>query len=74
MLAVGGVLVAMRAARAPLSAILLPGVIAASQFMAVVMVYPKAERLILPIYALLAPYAGIAVAAAAGAARRRLGR
>ena len=74
MLAVGGVLVAMRAARAPLSAILLPGVIAASQFMAVVMVYPKAERLILPIYALLTPYAGIAVAAAAGAARRRLGR
>ena len=73
MLAAGGLVVAMRAARAPLPAILLPGVIAASHFIAVVAVYPKGERLILPIYALLVPYAGIAVATAAGAARRRLG-
>lgn len=72
-LAVGGLVVAMRMARAPLSAILLPGLIAASQFIAVVAVYPKGERLILPIYAMLVPYAGIAVATAAGAARRRLG-
>ena len=72
-LAVGGVVVAMRVARAPLPAIWLPGVIAASQFIAVVAVYPKGERLILPIYALLVPYAGIAVATAAGAVRRRLG-
>jgi len=73
MLAVAGVLVAIREARAPLSAIVLPGLIAASQFIAVVAVYPKGERLILPIYALLVPYAGIAVATAAGAVRRRLG-
>ena len=31
------------------------------------------ERLILPIYALLVPYAGIALAAAATALRRRIG-
>ncbi len=73
MLAVGGLVVAMRAARTPLPAIWLPGMIAASQFIAVVAVYPKGERLILPIYALLVPYAGIAVTTAAGAARRRLG-
>ena len=74
MLAVAGLVVAGRSSAAPLSTVILPGVIAASQFMALVVVYPKAERLILPIYALLAPYAGIAVAAAAGAARRQLGR
>jgi hypothetical protein len=73
MLAVAGLVVAMRAARAPMAAIILPGLIAASQFIAVVAVYPKGERLILPIYALLVPYAGIAVSAAASAVRRRLG-
>ncbi|MDP2053440.1 MAG: hypothetical protein Q8L75_07390, partial [Acidobacteriota bacterium] len=72
-LAVGGLVLAIQGARVPLPAVFLPGLIAAAQFIAVVAVYPKAERLILPIHALLVPYAGVAVAAAVGAARRRLG-
>jgi len=65
LLAVGGVIVAVRAGRVPPIAAVLPALIAASQFAAVVGVYPKSERLILPIYALLMPYAGIALAKAA---------
>lgn len=72
LLAVAGFVVAMRSGRALPVAIVLPAVVAASQLIAVVAVYPKAERLILPIYALLVPYAGIAVASAAGALRRKL--
>ena len=44
----------------------MPGMVSASQFVAVVLVYPKDERLILPIYAVLVPYAGIAVTKAVG--------
>lgn len=72
-LAVVGLVLAIQCARVPRSAVFLPGLIAAAQFIAVVAVYPKGERLILPIHALLVPYAGIAVAAAVAAARRRLG-
>jgi hypothetical protein len=39
---------------------LMPVMIAAAQYIAVVIVYPKGERLILPTHTLLAPYAGIA--------------
>ena len=72
LLAVAGFVVAMRSGRALRVAIVLPALVAASQLIAVVAVYPKAERLILPIYALLVPYAGIAVASAAGVLRRKI--
>ena len=71
LLAVAGLIVAMRSGRALPVAIVLPAVVSASQFIAVVAVYPKAERLILPIHALLVPYAGIAVATAASTLRKR---
>jgi hypothetical protein len=57
--AVAGVWIAVQRSPQPLSA-LLPLMIAITQFAAVVMVYPKGERLILPIYILLVPYSAIA--------------
>ena len=39
----------------------LPGLIAMSQFLAVVVVYPKGERLILPFHIILIPYAAVAL-------------
>lgn len=65
LLAACGIVCAVRAGLVPPMAAALPALIAASQFVAVVGVYPKSERLILPIYALLVPYAGIAIARAA---------
>ncbi len=62
MLAAAGVVLAIRAARVPPVQLWIPAVIALSQFAAIVVVYPKGERLILPIHALLVPYAAIAVA------------
>ena len=53
---------------------LIPAMIALTQFMAVVIVYPKGERLIVPIYSLLLPYSAIAawhLAQRAGALTRR---
>jgi hypothetical protein len=44
----------------PTIPLLLPLIIAATQYIAVVLVYPKGERLILPIHILLMPYAVIA--------------
>jgi hypothetical protein len=41
--------------------VLLPALIAVTQFVAVVMVYPKGERLIVPIHTLLVPYAAAAL-------------
>jgi hypothetical protein len=58
--AIAGLSTALRSpvvARIPL---LLPLIIALTQFVAVVVVYPKGERLILPIYILLVPYAAMA--------------
>jgi hypothetical protein len=43
--------------------VLLPLSIAFTQFVAVVLVYPKGERLILPVHTLLVPYAAIAAQA-----------
>lgn len=61
MLALAGGLAALRSARISRWVIAMPAMVSASQFVAVVLVYPKDERLILPIYAVLVPYAGIAV-------------
>lgn len=57
---VGGV-VALRARVAPPLVVGLPALIAISQFIAVVVVYPKGVRLILPFHTVLLPYVGIAV-------------
>jgi hypothetical protein len=58
--AIVGLSAALRSAVVPLVPLLLPLTIALTQFAAVVLVYPKGERLILPIYILLVPYAAIA--------------
>jgi hypothetical protein len=54
-------------------AMLIPLLIALTQYIAVVIVYPKGERLILPVHTLLIPYAAAAAHAlwirAAGRAR-----
>ncbi len=73
LLAAFGIVWAVRTGRVPPMAAALPALIAASQFVAVVGVYPKSERLILPIYALLVPYAGIAIARVTTAAWPRTG-
>jgi hypothetical protein len=59
--AVGGLLIAARRHQRPLIAAL-PALIALTQYIAVVIVYPKGERLILPIHALLVPYSCVALA------------
>lgn len=58
--AIIGLAVALRSAVIPRIPLLLPLMIAVTQYVAVVIVYPKGERLILPIYVLLVPYAAIA--------------
>lgn len=68
--AMAGIAIALRRARVPPLAAALPALVALTQFVAVVIVYPKGERLILPIHTLLAPYAALALAALAGAAMR----
>ena len=58
-------------ASSPRVPLLLPLAIALTQFVAVVLVYPKGERLILPIYILLVPYAAIACDSIIRLRRRR---
>lgn len=69
--AIAGVVMAMRQRAAPRIAVLLPLIIALTQYAAVVIVYPKGERLILPIHSLLAPYAAIAAHGLVTATLRR---
>jgi len=56
-----GFVLALRGRAAPASIVCLPGLVALSQFIAVVIVYPKGERLILPFHTLLVAYAAVAV-------------
>jgi hypothetical protein len=56
-----GFALALRARAAPPLIVCLPGLIAITQFAALVVVYPKEERLILPFHMLLVPYAAVAV-------------
>ena len=58
--AIAGCVLATRAARHALPA-LLPALIAFTQFVAVVIVYPKGERLIVPIHVSLIPYSAVTV-------------
>ena len=57
--AVAGIILTLR--QLPPVPALLPAAIALTQFIAVVVVYPKGERLILPIHVLLVPYSAVAV-------------
>ncbi|HZL94066.1 MAG TPA: hypothetical protein VFB99_10495, partial [Vicinamibacterales bacterium] len=57
--AIWGLVVLARGGQ-PLVPMLMPLLIAITQFAAVVIVYPKGERLILPIHTLLIPYSAIA--------------
>jgi Dolichyl-phosphate-mannose-protein mannosyltransferase len=56
-----GFVLAWRSGVAPAAIVCLPGLIALSQFLAVVVVYPKGERLILPFHIILIPYAALAL-------------
>ncbi len=69
--AVAGVWLAWRSHHS--LAVLLPALIALTQFIAVVIVYPKGERLIVPIHTLLVPYSALTAwtALQTAAARRR---
>lgn len=60
-LALAGLPLAIRSRHSPTIPLLLPAFIAATQFVALAVVYPKGERLILPIHTLLLPYSAIAV-------------
>ena len=57
--AIAGGMLTLR--RQPPQLALLPAAIALTQFIAVVVVYPKGERLILPIHILLVPYSAVAM-------------
>jgi hypothetical protein len=73
--AIAGLVMAMRQRAVPPIAVMLPLVIALTQYAAVVIVYPKGERLILPVHTMLAPYAAIAAHGLVTAIiRRRPGR
>ena len=56
--AIAGAIIALKRAAQPIP-VLLPALIAITQFAAVVIVYPKGERLIVPIYTLLVPYSAV---------------
>ncbi len=58
---VAGLLIAMRTGQTPAIPLILPALVAITQFMALVVVYPKGERLILPVHTLLVPYSAVAV-------------
>ena len=58
MSALVGVWLAVRRSRQVIP-VLVPALIALTQFVAVVIVYPKGERLIVPIYTMLVPYSAI---------------
>ncbi len=70
--AIGGLIAALRHAGARPVPALIPLLVAITQYAAVVIVYPKGERLILPVHTLLLPYAAIAAYELWAMARRRL--
>jgi hypothetical protein len=61
--ALAGLTLLLRHDGGPTIPLLLPLMVAITQFAAVVIVYPKGERLILPVHVLLIPYAAIAAQA-----------
>ena len=69
-----GLILVLRSGR-PAIVVLLPALMALTQFIAVVIVYPKGERLIVPIHTLLIPYSAVtawhAIQTAAARMRQR---
>ncbi len=59
--AIAGIYFSLRLHTPARAVALIPAMVAVTQFVAVVIVYPKGERLIVPIHALLVPYAAIAL-------------
>jgi hypothetical protein len=70
--AIFGVAIAIRGAGGQWIPAVIPLLIAVTQYVAVVIVYPKGERLILPVHTLLLPYASIAAYEVWTMAARRL--
>jgi hypothetical protein len=68
--AVAGLVIVLRRRHVPSLAAVLPALIALTQYAAVVIVYPKGERLILPVHTLLVPYSSVALAALVGVITR----
>ncbi|MBY0493531.1 MAG: glycosyltransferase family 39 protein [Cyanobacteria bacterium] len=60
-LALAGLWLAIKHRHGSIWPILIPALIAATQFIAIVIVYPKGERLVVPIHTMLIPYTAIAV-------------
>lgn len=58
--ACAGLVFAFRVGRTPVIPLTLPALIAMTQFAAIVIVYPKNDRLILPVHMLLMPYSAVA--------------
>jgi len=59
--ALAGMTLARRSGQTPTIPLLLPAIVAVTQLVALAIVYPKGERLILPVHTLLVPYSAIAV-------------
>jgi hypothetical protein len=58
--AMAGLWIAIRNRRGSVWPILIPAIVAMTQFVAIVIVYPKGERLVVPVHTLLIPYAAVA--------------
>ena len=59
--ALAGLWLAVRRRQGSIWPILMPALIAVTQYIAIVVVYPKGERLVVPIHTLLIPYSAAAV-------------
>ena len=59
--AMAGLWLAARRRKGSIWPIMIPLLIAATQFIAIVIIYPKGERLVVPIHTLLIPYSAVAI-------------
>ena len=59
--AIAGICLVLRQAQGSRWTLLIPAIISLTQFIAIVIVYPKGERLIVPVHILLLPYCAAAV-------------
>jgi len=59
--AMAGIWLVVKRRTGPVSLLLMPAIVAVTQFVAVVIVYPKGERLIVPVHIMLLPYTAAAV-------------
>ena len=59
--AMAGIWLVVKRRTGPVLLLLMPAIVAVTQFVAVVIVYPKGERLIVPVHIMLLPYTAAAV-------------